>query len=169
MDITNYPLSGIEMMTLNPDAHLYKYTDLFKFDNIEDVFGNKNKVIILYLIHNDMAGHWVCLFRNNDKYLNFFDSYGVDLDYQLDMLDKKTRKRLNEEQNYLKQLLDEHMVLYNNITYQKPKTATCGCFVSHRLANSHLTDMEYLNNFIKHDLDPDRYVAEYCFKRLNYI
>ena len=165
-DNTHRSLSGKEMLKLNPDARLLKYTDLYKYDNIEDVFRDKKKVIILYLLQNDYCGHWVCLFLNH-KGINYYDSYGVPYDYQLDILTPEKRKQLNEEKDYLSKLLEPYPVYYNEITYQGKGTETCGCFVTHRLHNYNLTDSEYLEGFRQHNIkNPDKFVADYCFNKI---
>ena len=73
------PLSGEEMLNYNPDSRLYKYTDLYDYNDIDDVFNHFNKIILLYLTTSFNNGHWVCLFRNGDK-ISFFDSYGYNVD-----------------------------------------------------------------------------------------
>jgi len=165
-DNTHRSLSGHEMLKLNPDARLLKYTDLYKYDNIADVFGDKKKVILLYLLQSDYSGHWVCLFLNH-KGLNFYDSYGVPYDYQLDVLTREKRKQLHEEKDYLSKLLKPYPVYFNEITYQGKGTETCGCFVTHRLHNYHLTDGEYLDSLKKRNVkNPDKFVADYCFNKI---
>jgi hypothetical protein len=168
MDIRKYALSGLEMKYLNPDAKLLKYTDLYKYRTIEEVFGNYKKVIILYLIQSNTSGHWTCLFKNK-KGINFFDSYGVPVDYEMELLSPAKRKRLNQEQDYLNNMLRHERVIFNNITYQDRDTATCGCFVSHRLYYSHLDNYQYLDLFFKSEQDPDDLVSVWCFKRLGKI
>jgi hypothetical protein len=165
MDLTKRPLSGVEMMLLNPDAKLYKYTDLYHYDNVDDLFDGCDKIIILYLIQNDRSGHWVSLFKNKEG-LCYFDSYGVPIDYQFDLLSKERRQRLNEEQDYLKKLLFHKKVCFNNITYQGKNTATCGCFVSHRLHHHRLNDLQYFNILARQKLTPDDYVSKWCFSKL---
>lgn len=167
-DITKYPLSGLEMEQLNPDAKILNYTQLYDYNNVKQLFGKYKKLIILYLIQNERSGHWTCLFKNKSG-IHFFDSYGVPVDYELEALTTAQRQHLHEEQDYLKQLLANENVTFNHITYQKPHTATCGCFVTHRLHNYLKDDNKYLNFFLDNKLDPDKYVAEYCFKKLNYI
>lgn len=167
-DITQIPLSGLQMMLLNPDAKLLKYTDLYKYHTIQQLFGKHKKVIILYLIQGKSSGHWTCLFKNKNG-MNFFDSYGVPVDYEMELLTPLKRKQLNQEQNYLKHLLKQERVIFNNITYQDRGTATCGCFVSHRLFYSPLSDYQYFNIFLRSGQDPDDLVSRWCFERLGEI
>jgi hypothetical protein len=54
-----------------------------------------------------------------------------------------------------------------NITLQHKDTATCGCFVSHRLHNSNMNEKEYIDKYFKNkNKSPDEIVSDYCFKLL---
>jgi len=168
-DITKIPLNMLQIIMLNPYAEVMTYPELQNYDDIEDVFNGKQKIILLYLLQSEKSGHYVCLFKNSDG-LNYFDSYGVMPDFQFELLSPEKRKQLNQEQDYLNNyLLKDHKVIYNNITYQglEKGTATCGCFVSHRLANSHLNDFQYCKIFVDSGKKPDDFVAEWCFSKLD--
>ena len=172
-NLLKYSLNGEEIGYLNPDANIILYTQLNTLNDIDEIFKNSDKVIILYLLQSKRSGHWVTIFKNRKKkIIEFFSSYGVPPDAELDLLTKEQRKELNQKTNKLKQLCDKYrgIVFYNNICYQKPNTTTCGCWVTHRLLLSHLDDYEYLNFFIKNDIkNADLFVAEYCYKRLKNI
>ena len=143
-----YPLNGIEMMKLNPTAKLITYDQLNKVYNIDDLFKDTDKIIILYLLRSRQEGHWVCLFKNKEGY-NFFDSYGHKPDYEIDCLTEIQRRDFHEKKHKLHQLLKNKDVVYNNIKLQGKASMVCGCYVSHRLNNSNLTEDEYINKFIK--------------------
>ena len=156
------PLNALQLQSMNPDATILTYTDLYKFKTIQQLFGAcGNKIIILYLMQNKNSGHWTCLWRNRAG-IHFFDAYGVKYDYELEYLSKQKRAALNESTDYLKNLLHNVQVDWNNITYQGPNTATCGYFVTHRLHNSHLDALAYLDLFIPEKISPDLKVARYC-------
>ena len=74
-DLTKISLSGLDMRVLNPDAKVLKYTDLYDYHNVDELFNDTDKVILLYLTMNDHSGHWTCLFKNKEG-INYFDSYG---------------------------------------------------------------------------------------------
>ena len=38
-DITKYPLSGLEIQQLNPDAKILNYTQLYDYNNVKQLFG----------------------------------------------------------------------------------------------------------------------------------
>ena len=163
-----YPLSGYEMKKLNPDAKIIKYTELNKIKDINELFKDTDKIIILYLLHSRYSGHWVCLFKNHQGF-NFFDSYGYKPDYHLDFLTKKQRKEYNEKQKVLLKLLKPYEVIYNSVKLQNKLTETCGCHVTVRLHFSYLTELEYITDiFLKNKIrDPDVFVARYCLDLLN--
>jgi hypothetical protein len=165
-ELLNYALSGEEMQKLNPEALIITYDKLNLIDDLSDLFDKFDKVIILYLLQNKYMGHWITLFINKNG-LNVFDPLGVPPDYQLDKLNKKKRKILNQEKNRLNFLLNKYKYQVNNIIYQNPKTQVCGCFVSHRLFHYKLNNYEYLNIFIKNNIkNIDLFVAQFCHNKL---
>jgi len=164
-DLTKISLSGLDMRVLNPDAKVLKYTDLYDYHNVDELFNDTDKVILLYLTMNDHSGHWTCLFKNKEG-INYFDSYGVPIDYQYELLTPDKRHQLHVEQDYLKKILFNEKVCYNNITYQKKGTQTCGDHVSFRLGHSSINNLDYFNIFAKRKLDPDEVVSKWCFSKL---
>lgn len=165
----HYSLSAYEMMKLNPDAKLIIYTELNKINDISELFKSTNKVIILYLLQSKTSGHWVTLFKNNEKNIfHFFDSYGEQEDAQLDFLGYIKRKQFNEEKNRLRELLKDYTVIYNNVRLQANGTATCGCFVTHRLHYYELNEVDYINLYVDNNVKyPDIFVADYCLNLFN--
>jgi hypothetical protein len=161
-----YPLSGFEMLQLNPDAKLISYAQLNDVFTPTELFGNYKKIIILYLLNSKQSGHWVCLFLNNQG-IQFFDSYGKLPDTEIDNLTPRQREEYNQQRNRLKIILSNYDVYYNDKCLQKKGTQTCGCFVSHRLINYHLTDNEYIDAFKDYKIkDPDEFVSTYCLNKL---
>jgi hypothetical protein len=166
-NMTTYPLNGFEIQKLNPDAKIITYDQLDKIFNIDELFNNTNKIIILYLLTSKSSGHWVTLFRNEFG-INFFDSYGHKPDYQIDCLTDAQLKDFNEKKSRLLTLLnrDCDYIYYNDFRLQGKDTMTCGCFVSHRLNNAELSDENYISLFKEYVKNPDDFVALYCLKKL---
>lgn len=166
----NYSLNFVEMQHLNKDAKLIVYTELNKIKNINDLFKDTDKLIILYLLQNNHSGHYVCLFKGKNCDFEFFDSYGMEEDGELKMLSPIKRHQFNEEKNRLTELLDKYFVIYNNIQYQTEKTETCGMFVTHRLNNSFLDCYQYYKYMKKlcksNKYLPDEIVAYYVLNKL---
>lgn len=161
-----YPLSGYEMIALNPDATVLKYNQLYNFKTIDDLFKYSQKIIILFETKNNI-GHWITIFKNEDG-INFFDSYGLDLDEQQKFITKSKLKELNQQYKYLKKISKDIPIYYNNVIFQNKKVLTCGCHVSYRLYNSHMTLRQYVEKlFIEKQIkDPDLFVSSWCIDRL---
>ena len=162
------PLNGLEIQMLNPRAKVLTYTQLYDYKDLDELFsGGCNQIIILYLLIDAKSGHWTTLFKNQNGY-NFYDPYGVPPDYELQLLNKEKRKEFNEECDYVLHLLSigSNDVIFNNISYQRKGTATCGCFVSHRLNHSHLNDEEYFKIFTSSNAKPDDVVVKWCYNKL---
>jgi hypothetical protein len=74
--MTNYDLKKY-----NPDAKIISYPNIYNYNTIDNLFGDSDKIIILYLVTALNNGHWVCLLRNKMKNtIYFFDSYGLGVD-----------------------------------------------------------------------------------------
>ncbi|MBS3925925.1 MAG: hypothetical protein KGZ34_04460 [Nitrosarchaeum sp.] len=170
-DITKIPLNGEQMQALNPDAKIFSYTDLQKYETIDDLFHDTDKIIILYLIKSKYYGHWCCLFkhtRNGKMVYNFFDPYGIIVDGELDFIPKEKRNELNEQHKYLSWLLRDSPCYYNYICFQGKNSQTCGDHVTYRLHHCDTTIEEYAYAFFisKGINNPDILVAKYCFNKL---
>lgn len=134
------------MAALNPDAKIIAYPALDGAASIDDAFGGSDKLIILYLLHSEHSGHWVCLHRDARGVIHYFDSYGRTVDEPLGSISMKKRVQLDEEQDQLHRLLDGPTVrcVYFNRKLQGATTETCGMHVSCRLNNAHLSDIEFM-------------------------
>jgi hypothetical protein len=164
-----YPLNFIEMNVLNPDALIITYDEFNKIFNIEKFFSYYKKIIILYLIQSRNSGHYTCLFLNNG-FINYFDSYGMPVDFNLDLLTKEQRVEYDQKTKKLSLLLKDYIVIYNNVLLQGKGTLTCGQFVTHRLHNCQYTEEQYIKKFfLNKKKSPDEIVADYCLNLLNKI
>jgi hypothetical protein len=156
-------LSGDEVLKLcGGDCKLITYPELAKYKTLKQLFGNKKKVIMLYLTHNDgqnMVGHWVLLTRVNRKgktIIEFNDSYGLFPDKQLNFVSKQKQEQLGQDEKYLTKLLYEASKLpnteihYNEMGLQKKGKGinSCGRWVGFRGRN-YLTPLEDYQAFFK--------------------
>ena len=148
------PLSVIDIFEIaQKTCNIFPYSDLVKLDTVDDLFYpevydfkldlpfDSNSCIILYLT-KDSYGHWCILNRRLDKNNNykyaFLDSYGELIDDQLEHIDIKYRKKSDQDERYLTDLLynavknNNDEVNYNNIQLQvlDNKIATCGRYVA---------------------------------------
>lgn len=130
---------------------IIKYGDIDNYTNIDDLLGNNDYIIIL--IESEInVGHWVCLLKYNNI-IEYFNSYGEKPSYEIDFIDNRINKMLDQDDRYLNDLLNKSKNKYN-IIYNKEKLqkldnniATCGKFVLMRI----ITFLFYkfdLNNFL---------------------
>ena len=92
----NTPLGAKALMKLvKRKCNIWIYEELAQMNSIDDLFLNKYKrindgdplpCIILIEFEKNSTGHWisVCPLKNNN--VEVFDSYGIDLDKQLDKI-----------------------------------------------------------------------------------
>jgi hypothetical protein len=167
-------LSDKEVMKLaGKDSKVITYPEIQDYDSIPQLFGRKNKVIILYLNEkngNNYVGHWVLLLRckrNGKTIIEFNDSYSNYIDEYFDDIPKSKRKSLDQEHGYLSRLLydyckdnDKVELHYNEYPFQKLKenVNTCGRWVGLRGKFSQVPLEDYQNAFKKlkgegYDLD----------------
>ena len=140
--LINTPLSGDDMLLYNPDSVLCRYTDLYIYNNIDDVFGHLDKIILLYLTNNETSGHWTGLYRQNNKII-FFDSYGLDIDEEFKYITPYKKNELHEKYKYLKYLLDKsnYEIEHNKYKLQGKNSECCGRYVSLRLINNFMNNI----------------------------
>lgn len=141
----NEPLTGKDMMTLfNNRVKIVLYSDLGKYDNIDQLLEPYDVVIILYEFER-FYGHWTILYRY-DGQIYFFDSYGYILDDELDLVPMNFRIENDMVFPHLTYLLSLNGgVDYNQYKFQKSggDIATCGRWCYYRYENKHLSTDEF--------------------------
>lgn len=172
----------------NIQSQVLTYPDLSNFLMLEDLLAN-GPVVILYFTHENY-GHWTCLFENKQG-IQFFDSYGLEPDMELDWeIDDYFRKKYKEDVAHLSYLLYEFInrtgisIRYNDYPFQakgkyiiieqdskgkytenKISIATCGRHVLTRIFNNYLSDDKYIEYIIyncdKYNITPDQYVTKF--------
>ncbi len=156
-------LTGQDVLELcNNKAELYTYPELVKFEDIDKMLGKHKASIILYLTKENY-GHWVCLFKQNDNTLCFFDSYAFMPDDELKFTDINFRKSHNQLYPHLTYLMYKsgYDVDYNNHRLQsfKNDTATCGRWTGARLAFRFLNNDQFAKLFLNNEAKPDALVT----------
>ncbi len=158
-------LSGSQMKKLTDGkARIMVYPDMYEYDNIDQILGPYGMCIILYETKHNY-GHWTCIFKRDNKTLEFFDSYGGDLDTQLDFVPEKFAKSHHENHKYLMKLIKNspYQLINNHYDFQKQTKgmSTCGRHVSVRLAFKDLPIDKYQKMITNSPHDPD-YVVTYA-------
>lgn len=132
---------------LNGDVNIYEYKDLSQFSDIDDVLHTHHKAVILYET-KEQFGHWVGLFRVDDRTLEFFDPYGLEVDEELNLIGENIRESLGEIIPHLSYLIMEsgYDLIQNTTRLQKflEDVNTCGRHVSVRLNLCHIPLDEYI-------------------------
>jgi hypothetical protein len=137
------PMSDDEIrQVLGPDVKILKYYELADYETIQDLLPKPvDAVVILYEL-KPSSGHWCALGRLIDTYL-FMDPYGYKFDTELEWVNMKRRRLLNELIPYLTNLLNSVNHDYNKVRYQHmdSNTNSCGdhvCFFIYNLLNNHM-------------------------------
>ena len=129
-------LSGAEILdAMDNKCNLITYSDVHKYNTIEEMLGQYKKCVILYHT-SESYGHWVAVYENNNT-IFFFDSYGSKPDSQLKFLPAHLKPVLNSQHNYLIRLMynSGKDVQFNQFQLQKhsPEISSCGRWCINRL------------------------------------
>lgn len=108
------------------------FGDLRKYNSIDEVLPKQKDFIIMLIETAPNIGHWCCLTKNNGV-VTWFDSYGMKPGSELKFVDEDKRAQLNEDRNYLGELLQKtkYKVEYNTIAFQSDgdNVRDCGRYV----------------------------------------
>ena len=157
-------LSGKDIMDIcKNNTEIVPYHELKAYNSIEDLLQAQGSVILLYELRANF-GHWVCLYYDKNKTLNFFDSYGMKPDEEL----KYASYNLTEGRPYLTLLLEKYKgkFIYNDKRLQvfKNHVNTCGRWVAIRiLTKDKYTMKEFQDLFKTFKNNGDFYVSALTF------
>lgn len=134
-------LSDTEVLKLiNGRANLILYPNLYKYQTIDEVLGKYGACIILYEAV-PRYGHWCCIFKVNDKLLEYFNPYGGFHegipDESLKHIPMDFRLKTKQFYPYLSILMYEspYQLSYNEHQFQKhgSNIKTCGRWCALRI------------------------------------
>jgi hypothetical protein len=137
-EIIEEPLGDDDIRYYLPDAKIMKYSELKKYNTIEDLLPkNKDYAIILYE-NSPNQGHWVALMRY-DPYIEYFDSYGGKVDNPLNWGSSRENAILKQDKKILSNMFDRTKldVIYNPTKFQGDgnDVNTCGRHAIFRIKN----------------------------------
>lgn len=163
--LKSIPLSESDILNLIDDkANVLTYRELEEYDNINDALGNHKALILLYETKPNY-GHWTCVFKVGKNKIQFFDSYGLFIDDEMNFVPNIFKETNYNDYRHLSKLLynSGYKIYYNNYKLQSDSTDeqqinTCGRFVAVRLALRDLTEDQFANIFLRFD-DPDLLVT----------
>ena len=145
------PMSDSDIRYYYPKAKIIKYSELKKYNNIEDLLPTIPDFVFILYEDSPENGHWTATTRTKEG-INYFDSFGKRVDNPLISWDTPeiVKQRLGENIHYLSKLFNKTKlpVKYNDIDYQIDRQGieTCGrhcCF--------------YTGNMLKHNMSMDKY------------
>jgi len=140
----NIPLSDSDVMRLvEGKAKILVYSDLQKFNTLDEALGEHAAAFLLYETKKDF-GHWTAIFRimnENGKLtdtVEFFDPYGKFPDTQLEWVPEHFKKISGQDYPQLTYLLyhSPYNLTYNEHKFQKVGDGinTCGRWSALRIA-----------------------------------
>lgn len=158
-------------------AYLITYDKIKQLSDINELFRNGIKAVIILYRESENVGHWVALIKHNKNLIEYYDSYGFPIDRPLTWW-KNDKIGLGQDHPYLSELLlkyleqnPAHQVVFNEYKYQGLKdknSATCGRYVGYRIRNSKMPlckYQQYFNGF-KKKIDPDLFIIKMTEKYL---
>jgi hypothetical protein len=144
------------------------YSKLYKCKDINTLLKKGDNCFILLYLSEDHGGHYTLVFKRNAKEIECFDSLNMKPDDELKYIDDNVRNRLNQDKQYLSQLLlkSKYKIHYNNHYLQNDdykKVATCGRWCIVRLLYRDKT-IDVFNKMIKKEckqykVNPDQLVT----------
>lgn len=148
---------------LDKKVKILTYPELANYKSIDELLHPYDKVVILYLT-SENYGHWTCLFKIDDKNIEFFDPYAFKPDDELKMIPVHFRKSNGQYKSHLSHLLYKcnYIVNYNDFRIQKfvRDVNTCGRHCIVRLLFNKLMIDDYIKILKKSKLSPD-YIVTY--------
>lgn len=167
--IEEYPLGDDDIKKiLGNNINIIAYPELENYNDVDEIFDNENRVIILFLTTDKNTGHWLCLHKDNDDNIHYFDPYGEGIDKDKKWLSKTKLEELNEDKISLLNLLKNtanNGVYYNSYDFQNDREGinTCGRHCCVRLLYKDLDLNDYYNMIKDSNLTPDEFVSNITF------
>jgi len=154
-NITDLDLERYFPETNHYKNNVIKYSELANYNSIEELLPKDRSYKIILIEENYNSGHWTCILRYGDT-IEWFDSYGIDVDCELKFINAVKRRLLGEGRTILRDLLKKtkgKKIVYNHYKFQKlcNKSATCGRWVILRILmmKNFFYDLEEFQKFIK--------------------
>jgi hypothetical protein len=175
-EIIEEPMDDHDIRAYYPNAKIIKYSDLKNYKTIQQLLPKDKSYVFLLYQHAPNNGHWVLLMRYG-KTIEFFCSYGSQIDGPLKWTNPRDRQMLGEAVPYLTNLLKaqtEFNAIHNPVQYQSKGSdkATCGAHDVMRLSQmlnhgQDLTDyFDFMSRIKKESgLSYDEIVANFVSQR----
>jgi len=145
---------------LNGKVKIVLYPDLYKYHSIDEVLGPYGACVLLFEA-KPKYGHWVCLFKQTQDEVCFFNPYGGYPDDSLHYISDEFKQKSHQNKPILSQLLLEspYNLSYNEFQFQKraKDIKTCGrhCVVRLLGRNENLYEYKDTLDALREQLDMD--------------
>jgi hypothetical protein len=157
-EIKSHPLSDYDLrQLLGHNITIRTNRQIEGEQDIDNLFDNEGRFIMLYTPEDPKFGHWVCLIRFKD-HIYYFDPYGDPPDQKVDLGDyPPTLTKLLEAKGL--------PVYYNKHAYQtlRNDVATCGRWCAVRLHYKNKTENQFYNIVKIFKGYPDDFVAAFIY------
>lgn len=172
----DYSLSNEDInKVLEPHpTNIITYPMLHDVDDIDEIFDDKGRCIMLYPLESKYSGHWVAIMRHPNNIIEYFDSYSSKPDTEKNWISEKKQDALNIQADKLTELLKKEYrggakIIYNPYKLQRDKDNinTCGRHACSRLAFKDLTLKQYRDMIKLTGLTPDQFVTRLTYEILN--
>jgi hypothetical protein len=171
------PMDDGDIRQYFPNAKIMRYSGLAKLSDIEQLLPTDKSFVFLLYENTPGSGHWVVVMRYG-RTIEFFCSYGSNIDVPLRWQNPKDNAMLGQRQPYLSILLnkakDRFRIIHNPVSYQSKKdgVATCGAWDVMRVnqMKNHNQDLQEFHDYMEQvkketGLTYDEIVVNYVSKR----
>jgi hypothetical protein len=136
-----------------------RYNDLDKIESLDELINIDQPGISILIETKPHVGHWILLLKRSPTLVEFFDSYGLGIDAQLDYApysaghEYVSNLLTNWADNSPKSGPKKRIVEYLNSSIQSrdPRVVTCGRHVGWRYINRSMSLRKYLDSFEFHE------------------
>jgi hypothetical protein len=165
-----YPLSDADLRRLlGSDIAIHNYPELSSMTDINQLFDDKGRAILLFPNAGPFSGHWTALI-NRPGGIEFFDPYGEAPEAQKGGMSRSRLEQLDIDRPDLTRLLKASgkPVFYNTHPFQKDgaNIATCGRHAAVRLFYAPHSLDEYAKILDASGYAPDDFVVGVTYDKI---
>lgn len=168
-EIEEYPLGDDDIrQILGDNISILTYPELSKYNDIDDILDDQNRVVILFLTTDKYTGHWLCIHKDDNEAYHYFDPYGTGVENNKKWLSYDKLVELNQSKPLMMNILKKshltgikNKVYYNTYDFQDDKMGinTCGRHICTRLLYKDMDLNDYYDMIKKSNLKPDKFVS----------
>lgn len=136
-DAQSINLTEDDVQKIAPECHVRAYEELNSCETLDEAMGQFGACIVLYET-SENYGHWCCFFRVDSNTIEFFDSYALRPDKELEFVSPEFQKE-SKQGPRLTELIEEASkttrIIYNQVQLQSKKKGidTCGRWTALRV------------------------------------